>query len=156
MEQRMLQGIKGRAEGHTLVPPVVQIAAQLGWAAAGVTLFGLLIFRRGWRPWLVLPIGVMAGPLWLTGDINSFLARFLAIGITVSGFLGFGWRWLPPYLLVASGVALVLLLAPDSYATFGLIFLFVAAGLAGAFRHQLRQALAALRSPTVQATPLPA
>ena len=88
----------------------------------------------------------MAGPLWLTGDINSFLAGFLAIGITVAGFLAFGWRWLPPYLLVASGVALVLLLAPDSYATLGLIFLFVTAGLAGAFRHQLRQALVTLRS----------
>jgi hypothetical protein len=155
MEQRMLQGIKERAEGHALVPPVVQIAAQLGWAAAGVTLFGLFIIRRGWRPWLVVPIGVMVGPLWLTGDINSFLAGFLAIGVTVCGFLAFGWRWLPPYLLVASGVALVLLLAPDSYATFGLIFLFMTAGLAGAYRHELRQALVALRSQAFRQLHLP-
>jgi hypothetical protein len=144
MEQRMLQGIKERAEGYALVPPVVLTAAQLGWALASVGLAGLFISRRGWRPWLVLPIGVMLGPLWLTGDINSFLAGFLAIGITAAGFLAFGWRWLPPYLLVASGVALVLLLAPDSYATFGLIFLIVAAGLAAAFRQQWRQAFGAV------------
>jgi hypothetical protein len=146
MEQRMLQGIKERAEGHPLVPPVVQTAAGLGWAVAGVALFGLFMSRRGWRPWLLFPIGVMLGPLWLTGDINSFLAGFLAIGTTLAGFLAFGWRWLPPYLLVASGVALVLLLAPDSYAAFGLVFLFTAAGMAGAFRHQLRQGVVTLGS----------
>jgi hypothetical protein len=54
--------------------------------------------RRRWRPWILFPIGVMLGPLWLTGDINSFLAGFLAIGITLAGFLAFGWRWLPSYL----------------------------------------------------------
>jgi hypothetical protein len=156
MEQRMLQGIKERAEGQPFVPSVVQIAAHVGWALAGVVLVGLFFSRRGWRPWLVLPVGIMVAPLWSTGDINSFLAGFLAIGITLAGFLAFGWRWLPPYLLVASGVALVLLLAPDSYATFGLIFLFVAAGLAGAFRHQLRQALAALRSQRSRPLHLPA
>jgi membrane protease YdiL (CAAX protease family) len=61
--------------------------------------------------------------LWLTGDLSSVLAGFLAAGITVAGFLAFGWRWCAPYVLIASAVALVLLLAPDSYATFGLIFL---------------------------------
>jgi hypothetical protein len=141
MEQRMLQGIKERAEGQPFVPPVVQAAAHLGWALAGVGLFGVFITRRGWRPWLVVPVGVMVAPLWLTGDINSFLAGFLAIGITLAGFLAFGWRWLAPYLLVASGVAFVLLLAPDSYAAFGLIFLVLAAGAAGAFRGRLLQFL---------------
>jgi hypothetical protein len=123
MEQRMLQGIKERAEGHPLVPPVVQSAATAGWAAAGVGLFGLFVVRRGWRPWVLLPIGPMVLPLWLTGDVHSFVAGFLAIGITLTGFLAFGWRWLPSYVLIASAVALVLLLAPDSYAAFGVIFL---------------------------------
>src|SRR5919202_6535756 len=121
MEQRMMQGVKERAEGRPLVPPVVQAAAHIGWALAGLGVLGLFLFRRPWRPWLVLPIGLMLPSLWLTGDLNSALAGFLAIGITLAGCLAFGWRWLPPYLLVASAVALVLLLAPDSHTVFGLI-----------------------------------
>ncbi len=139
MEQRLLQGVKERAEGHPLVPPLVEAAAHLGWAVTGLGLSGLFVFQRAWRPWLALPIGLMLPSLWLTGDMNSFLAGFLASGITLAGFLAFGWRWLAPYLLVASAVALVLLLAPDSHAAFGLIFLVLAAGLAGAFRHEFNQ-----------------
>jgi hypothetical protein len=93
--------------------------------------------RRGWRPWLALPVGAMLPSLWLTGDVNSFLAGFLAIGITLAGLLAFGRCWLPPYPLVASGVALVLLLAPDSYTTFGLSFLALAAAAVGTLRHRL-------------------
>jgi hypothetical protein len=142
MEQRLLQGVKERAEGDPLVPPLVQAAARAGWALAALGLLGLLSSRRAWWPRLLLPIGVMVPSLWLTGDVNSFLAGFLAIGITLAGFLTFGWRWIAPYLLVASGVALVLLLAPDSYAAFGLIFLVLAAGVAGAFREQFNWLLA--------------
>jgi len=157
MEQRMLQGIKERAEARPVVPPVVQTAAHVGWAIAALALLGLFVSRRGWqRLWLALPIAIALPALLLTGDWNAALAGFLAVGITVSGFLAFGWRWLPPYLLVASGVALVLLLAPDSYAAFGLIFLFVAAGLAGAYRHQLRQAVVALRPQQSRPLHLPA
>ena len=145
----MLQGIKERAETQPFVPPVVQSAAHVGWALAGVGLFGIFITRRGWWAWLVLPVGVMVAPLWLTGDVNSFLAGFLAIGITLAGFLAFGWRWLPPYLLVASAVALVLLLAPDSYAAFGLIFLLLAAGTLGAARHGVYEFLSSGRSRRV-------
>src|ERR687886_1755449 len=137
MEQRLLQGVKERAEGRPLVPPVVQAAAHVGWALAGLGLLGLFLSRRAWRPWLLLPIGLMLPSLWLTGDMNSALAGFLAIGITLAGLLAFGWRWLPPYLLVASGVALVPLLASDSYAAFGLIFLALAAGTAGIARERL-------------------
>jgi hypothetical protein len=88
-------------------------------------------------PWLLVPIGLVLPALWLTGDMNSALAGFLAIGITVAGFLAFGWRWLPPYLLVAAGVALVLLLAPDSYAAFGLMCLLLAVGLAASARGRI-------------------
>jgi hypothetical protein len=49
---------------------------------------------------------------------DGVAARFV-----LAGFLTFGWRWLAPRVLVASGVALVLLLAQDSHAAFGLIFL---------------------------------
>jgi hypothetical protein len=108
---------------------VAQAAAQVGWAVAGLGLLGLFLSRRGWRPWLLLPIGLVLPALWLTGDLNSVLAGFLAMGITLAGFLAWGRRWLAPYLLVASGVALVLLLAPDSYAAFGLLFLLLVAGL---------------------------
>ena len=137
MEQRLLQGVKERAEGRPLVPPVVQAAAHVGWALAGLGLLGLFLSRRAWRPWLLLPIGVMLPSLWLTGDLNSVLAGFLAIGITLAGLLAWGWRWLAPYLLVASGVALVLLLAPDSYATFGLMFLVLVVGLAAGARGRI-------------------
>jgi hypothetical protein len=137
MEQRMLQGIKERAEASPLVPPVLQLAAHVGWAVAAVGLIGLFLTRRRWSVWLALPVGVLALPLWLTGDLNSFLAGFLAIGITVLGSLAFGWRWLPPYLLIASGVALILLLAADSYTAFGLLLLIVAATATGIFLARL-------------------
>ncbi len=102
---------------------------------------GLFLRRRSWWPWLLVPAALVAVTLWLTGDIYSALAGFLALGITIAGALAYGWRWWPPYLLLASAVALVLLLTPDSYATFGLIFLTLAAGIAGAFRHRFNQPL---------------
>ena len=99
----------------------------------------------------MLPIGLMLPGLSLTGDVNSFLAGFLAIGITLAGFLALGWRWCAPYLLVASGVALVLLLAPDSYAAFGLIFLLLTMGMVSGFGERVGGLLRAvgrtLRSP---------
>jgi hypothetical protein len=141
MEQRMLRGIKERAERRPLVPPLVQGAAHVGWALAGLGLLGLFLARRAWRPWVLLPIGLVLPSLWLTGDLNSALAGFLAIGITLAGFLAFGWRWWPSYLLVASGVALVLVLAPDTYTVFGLIFLALIAGIAGVARDRLGELL---------------
>ena len=123
MEQRMLRGIKERAESQPLVPPVLQAAARLGWALAGLALGGVYVARRRWRSWLLLPAGVAIPPLVLTGDLDSALAAFLAVGITLAGGLAFGRRWWPAYLLLASAVALVLLLAPDPYAAFGLLFL---------------------------------
>ena len=137
MEQRMLRGIKERAEGQPLVPPLVQAAAQVGWALAGLVLLAVFLLRRWWT-WLLLPFAVSGPPLWMTGDLNSALAGFLAVGITVAGALSFGRRWWPPYLLLASAVALVLLLAPDPYAAFGPLFLLVGAGLASVVRKRMR------------------
>src|SRR5579859_1590512 len=96
------------------VPPVVQAAAHIGWTLAGLGLLTVWLSRRRWWPWLALAPGVPI--LWSTSDLNSALAAFLAIGVTVVGALAYGWRWWPAYLLLASGVALVLLLAPDSFA----------------------------------------
>ncbi len=76
------------------------------------------------------PVAIAVPQLWLTGDINAALAGFLAVGISVLGCLWFGWRWWPPYFVIASAVALVLLLAPDAYAAFGLLFLAIGAGIA--------------------------
>jgi hypothetical protein len=154
MEQRMLQGIKERAEGVPFVPPAVEIGARIGWALAGIGLVGLFLRRQGWWPWLLVPMALVVVTLWLTGDMYSALAGFLAVGITVAGALAYGWRWWPPYLLLASAVALLLLLAPDSYAAFGLMFLMLAAGIAGVFRHTFTQLLQfGTRRPASSAAP---
>jgi hypothetical protein len=125
MEQRMLQGIKERAEGRPFVPPVIQLAAHVGWAVAGLGLLVLFSSRRRWWAWLLLSAAPGLPILWFTGDLNSALAAFLAVSITVVGALAFGWRWWRSYLLLGSGVALVLLLSPDNFATFGMLFLLV-------------------------------
>jgi hypothetical protein len=130
MEQRMLQGIKERAEGRPFVSPIVQAAAHVGWALAGAGILGVLVSRRRWWPWLLLPIAPGLPIVWFTGDLNSALAAFMAVGITVAGAVVFGWQWWPPYLVLASCVALVLLLAPDTFAAFGLLFLLVSIGAA--------------------------
>ena len=78
----------------------------------------------------MLPIAPGLPILWSTGDLNSALAAFMAIGMTVLGALACGWRWWRSYLLLGSGVALVLLLSPDNFAAFGLLFLFVEVGAA--------------------------
>jgi hypothetical protein len=130
MEQRMLQGIKERAEGRPFVAPAVQAAAHIGWALAGLGLLAVVLSRRRWWRWLLLPVAPGLPIMWFTGDLNSALAAFLALGITIIGALACGWRWWPPYLLIGSGVALVLLLAPDNFATFGGLFLLVEVGAA--------------------------
>src|SRR5437763_5829699 len=45
MEQRMLRGIMERADGQPLVPPVIQAAARLGWALAGLGLLAAFLLR---------------------------------------------------------------------------------------------------------------
>jgi hypothetical protein len=130
MEQRMLRGIKERAEGRPLVPPTLQVAARVGWALAGLGLLAVFLSRRRWWPWLLLPIAAAVPSLWLAGDPNAALAGFLAVGITAAGALAFGRHWWPPCLLGTAGVLLVLLLAPDAYSAFGLLFLVLETGVA--------------------------
>jgi len=120
MEQRMLRGIKERAEGEPLVPPAVILAAHVGWVLAGAGLLVLFLARSRSRPWVVLPFIPALLVVHSTGDWNAALAAFLAIGITALGALTFGRSWWRSYALLASAVALILLLAPDAYAAFGI------------------------------------
>lgn len=122
MEQRMLRGIKERAEGQPLVPAELMLVARAGWILAGASLLGLFLARRRSRPWVLLPLVFMLPVVYSTGDWNAALAGFLAIGITVLGAVAFGRHRWPPYLLLASAAALMLLLAPDAYTAFGITF----------------------------------
>lgn len=122
MVQRMLRGIKERAEGQPLVAPGLMLAARIGWALAGLSVLGLFLSRRRWWPWLALPVVLVLPPLCASGDWDAALAGFLALGITVIGALAFGRRWWSGYLLLAAAVLLTLLLAPDAYTAFGLPF----------------------------------
>jgi hypothetical protein len=65
---------------------------------------------------------VLAPALLASGDWEAALAGFLALGIALGGALAWGRRWWPAFLLIAAAVLLVLLLAPDAYAAFGLGF----------------------------------
>ena len=120
MEQRMLRGIKERAEGQSLVPVEMMFVARAGWILAAVSLFMFFLIRRRWWPWVLLPIAIALPVFWSTGDWCAALAGFLAIGISVFGALAFGRQWWLPYMLVATAVALMLLLAPDAYTAFGI------------------------------------
>jgi hypothetical protein len=106
---------------------------------AGLGLFGVLLSRRRWWPWLTLPVLAAVPSLAWAGDLDAALAGLLAVGITAAGGLALGRRWWPPYLLIAAGVLLLQLLAPDAYAAFGSIFLVgmvVTGALAWARRHR--------------------
>jgi hypothetical protein len=148
MVQRMLRGIKERAEGRPLVPPWMTLASRLGWVLAGISLAGAFLSRRRWWPWLSVPVVPAVAPLAATGDWDAAAAGSLAIGITLFGALAFGRRWWGPYTLLAAAVLLMLLLAPDAYVAFGLTFdLVVLAGLAGGVlgRRLRRETAAATR-----------
>jgi hypothetical protein len=120
MEQRMLRGIKERAEGQPLICAEIMLVAHVGWVLAGASLLGSFLARRRSRPWVLLPFVFALPVVHSTRDWNAALAAFLAIGITVLGALTFGRRWWPPYVLLASAVALMLLLASDAYTAFGI------------------------------------
>lgn len=122
MVQRMLRGIKERVERRPLVPPPMMLAARVGWAMASAALLLAFLARRRLWPWLALPLAPGLAVLSPARDGDAALAGFLAVGITVGGALALGRRWWPAYALLAAAVLLVLLLAPDAYAAFGLAF----------------------------------
>jgi hypothetical protein len=55
-------------------------------------------------------------------DVQAALAAFIAVGITVLGFLIFGRSWWGSFLIIASFVLLTLLLASEAYVVIGIIF----------------------------------
>jgi hypothetical protein len=122
MEQRMLRGIKERAEGQPLVPGWLALIARAGWVMAGVTVAALFLSRRRWIPVGLVCAALMVPSFSSTGDFDAALAGFLALGISLLGAMVFGRRWLVAYPLVAALVLLVLLLSPDSWTVVGSIF----------------------------------
>lgn len=152
MARRMLLGLKARAEGRPDAPAVLMAIAQLGWATAGIAIAGLFVRRRRRRYWLVLPVMAALPALLTSSDVQAGLAAFIAVGITMLGFLIFGRRWWGFFLVIASVVLLTLLLAPDAYIAIGLAFallLLVALGAMVAARPSTRVGASAgwLRRP---------
>lgn len=122
MERRMLLGLKARAEGRPDAHAALTAIAQLGWAAAGITVAGLFVSQRRRRYWLVLPLVAALPALLTSSDVQAALAAFIAVGITVLGFLMFGRSWWGSFLIIGSVVMLTLLLAPEAYIAIGLAF----------------------------------
>ena len=122
LERRMLLGLKARAEGRPDAPAALMAIAQLGWAAAGITVAGLFLSQRRRWFWLALPVAAALPALLMSSDIQAGLAAFLAVGISILGFLTFGRDWWGPLLVIGSVVMLTLLLAPEAYIAIGLAF----------------------------------
>lgn len=122
MQRRMLLGLKARAEGLPEANAALMAIAQVGWLAAGITVAGMFVSHRRRLYWLVLPVIAALPALLTSGDIQAGLAAFLAVGITILGFLFFGRSWWGAYLIIGSVVMLTLLLAPDAYIVIGLVF----------------------------------
>jgi hypothetical protein len=139
MEQRMLRGLKERAEGVPMTNPALARAARTGWTVAALGLLALYGWHRHWLPWLAVPVASVIPSYSSTGDLDAALAGFLAIGTTVIGGLALGRNWWPYYLVLAPIVLLVLLLTPDPYVAFGLIFLAAVAAAIGFGLNHLTQ-----------------
>jgi hypothetical protein len=122
MQRRMLLGLKARAEGRPEAPAALMAIAQFGWIAAGITVAALFVSHQRRRYWLVIPLMAALPALITSSDIQAGLAAFLAVGITLLGFLIFGRNWWGSYLIIGSVVMLTLLLAPDAYIAIGLAF----------------------------------
>ena len=148
MEKRMLLGLKARAEGRPDAPAALMAIAQLGWAAAGITVAGLFVSQRRRRYWLVLPVVAALPALLMSSDVQAALAAFLAVGITVLGFLIFGRSWWGSFLVIASVVMLTLLLAPDAYIAIGFAFALLLLAALGAMiaARSSKRSSAALRA----------
>jgi hypothetical protein len=122
MERRMLLGLKARAEGRPEAPAGLMAIAQLGWAAAGISVAALFFSQRRRLYWLALPIVAALPALLMSSDLQAALAAFIAVGITILGFLIFSRSWWGAFLVIASIVMLTLLLAPEAYIAIGLAF----------------------------------
>ena len=122
MERRMLLGLKARAEGRPDAHPLLMAIAWFGWIAAGIVVAGLFVSPRRRLYWLALPAVAALPALLMSNDGQAGLAAFLAVGITLLGFLIFGRDWWGSLFVISSIVMLTLLLAPDAYIAIGLAF----------------------------------
>lgn len=125
MERRMLLGLKARAESHPDAHPVLMAIALFGWIAAGIIVAGLFVSQKRRWYWLTLPIVASLPALLMSCDVQAGLAAFLAVGISVVGFLIFGRDWWGSLLVIGSIVLLTLLLAPEVYVAIGLAFVLI-------------------------------
>jgi len=141
MERRMLLGLKARAEGRPDAPAALMAIAQLGWVAAGITVAGLFVTQRRRRYWLVLPVVAALPALLTSSDVQAGLAAFLAVGVTMLGFLIFGRSWWGSLLVIGSVVLLTLLLAPDAYIAIGFAFALLLLAAVGAMIAERSSAL---------------
>ena len=119
MEERMLRGIKERAEASPLVDHMFMIAAQVGWIAFGFALFVFFLVEPGRIAWIVVPLLWAVPVLIFTSDWQASLAAFEASGVALGGALAFGVRWSVGFLLVAAFVLCVMLLASEPYLVLG-------------------------------------
>ena len=141
MQRRMLLGLKARAEGRPDAPTALMAIAQLGWVVAGTTVAGLFVTQRRRRYWLVLPVVAALPALLTSSDVQAGLAAFLAVGVTVLGFLILGRSWWGSFLLIGSVVLLTLLLAPDAYIAIGFAFALLLLAAVGAMIAERSSAL---------------
>lgn len=122
MGRRMLLGLAVRAEGRPDAPAVLMILAHFSWGIAAFTTTILFIRQRRRGFWIVLPIIATLPALLTARDIQAALAAFLAVGLPLLGFLYFGRHWWGPILIIVPLVLLTLILAPEAWTAFGLIF----------------------------------
>ena len=122
MERRMLLGLKTRAEGRPDAHPLLMAIAVIGWVTAGIAVAGLFVSQRRRMYWLALPVAAALPALLMSHDVQAGLAAFLAVGITVLGFLIFGRDWWGSLLIIGAFVMLTLLLTPDAYIAIGFAF----------------------------------
>jgi protein-S-isoprenylcysteine O-methyltransferase Ste14 len=132
MGKRMLLGLKARAEGRPEVPAALMAFAHLGWVADGITLAGLFVRQRRRRFWLALPVAAALPALLTSSDVQAALAAFLAVGITLLGFLVFGRSWWGPLIVIGPVVLLTLLLASEAYTAIGITFAVLLLAVLGA------------------------
>jgi hypothetical protein len=152
MGRETLRGIKARAEGRGRRPLVVDLVSRFGWAVAGAAVLGLFLARRRRWPWLVAPVLATLPALMTTRDVNGALAGFLAVGIVTLGALTFGLRWWALFPAVAVGVLTVLLVAPDVYAAFGLLFVTCVSTAVGVLIYRSRRPRAGVTGRRVSAS----
>ena len=121
MEQRMLRGIKERAEGSPVVDHGFMVAAEIGWIASSFALFLFFLVEGRRIPWLLIPL-LWAIPVYIfTLDWQASLAAFQAAAIALACPLAYRRRWWIAAGFVTVATSSILLLSPDPYVPMGCV-----------------------------------